>query len=502
MTEELTVVDALELTARADPDRVVAKIDGHELEAGRWQEASVGLLGCLSGRGLEAGDRVATFLSNRPETLYLWLALARGGMVEVPINTAMKGDLLADQVRRARARLLVAEADLLPALEGSGLPVVPVEELLEESGPCRAGGDRNRPAPDDVSLILYTSGTTGASKGVVLTHRANTRLAWSVVHHVGLEADDVLYTPFPLFHIAARFVSVMPALLVGGRVVVDRHFSASGFFRTCRSEGVTAIHYLGTLPMMLFGQPPSPSDRDHRVRLAYGAGMPTEIWTAFMRRFGIERVYELYGSTEQGIVSITGGGEDEVGTCGRPVPDLTVEIHDPEDNPLPPGEPGEIVVRPERPGILFQGYDGMPEATLEAFRNLWFHTGDRGRIDQQGRLTFLGRVKDSIRRRGENISCFEVEQVLEAHPLVAEAAVVGVPSELGEEEVLAVVVAKGPLAFDELIAFCRERLPAFAVPRYLRLADSLPKNAAARVRKPELAYIDATTFDRDKGGLA
>jgi crotonobetaine/carnitine-CoA ligase len=351
---------------------------------------------------------------------------------------------------------------------------------------------------DAASLILYTSGTTGPSKGVVLTHRANLRLATAVVENVETGPEDVLYTAFPLFHVAARFVSIVPAMLSGGRVVVHRRFSASRFWDICRAEGVTAVHYLGTLPMMLFKQPPSPRDRDHRVRVAYGAGMPPAIWQAFKDRFGIHHVLELYGSTEQGIVSINTRHHETLGTCGPPVSFASVEIHDEQDLPLPNGSPGEIVVRPEEEGIFFRGYYGMAEETLRAWRNLWFHTGDRGKFDAEGNLVFLGRLKDSIRRRGENVSAFEVEQVADAHPAVAESAAVGVPSDLGEEEILLVVVpSDSPLDPAEVVHHCAERLPHFAVPRYIRIVDRLPKTPSQRVRKFELGFIDNSTWDRE-----
>jgi crotonobetaine/carnitine-CoA ligase len=398
--------------------------------------------------------------------------------------------------------------DLIPQLEhvvvvGSGaaerLPGVRVHrfERLQKAPPAAPV----RRDPDAVSLILYTSGTTGPSKGVVLTHRANLRLSTAVVENVEIGPDDVLFTAFPLFHVAARFVSIVPAMLRGGRVVVHRRFSASRFWDICRAERVTAMHYLGTLPMMLYKQTPSPRDRDHLVRVAYGAGMPSDIWQPFKDRFGVHHILELYGSTEQGITAINTRKREAPGTCGPPVPYASVEVHDQRGLPLPKESAGEIVVRPEEEGIFFHGYYGMAEETRRAWRNHWFHTGDQGRFDAAGNLVFLGRLKDSIRRRGENVSAFEVEQVADAHPAVAESAAVGVPSDLGEEEILLVVVpTDSPPDPAEVVHHCAERLPHFAVPRYVRIVDRLPKTPSHRVRKFELVFIDNATWDREASG--
>jgi crotonobetaine/carnitine-CoA ligase len=226
--------------------------------------------------------------------------------------------------------------------------------------------------------------------------------------------------------------------------------------------------------------------------------MPAEIWRPFKDRFGIQHVLELYGSTEQGIVSINTRNRETLGTCGPPVSYATVEIHDEDDIPVAAGSAGEVVVRPEEEGILFRGYHGMPEETLQAWRTLWFHTGDRGLVDAEGNLVFLGRLKDSIRRRGENVSAFEVEQVADSHPIIAESAAVGVPSDLGEEEILLVVVPTlSSLDPAEVVEFCAKRLPHFAVPRYVRMVEQLPKTPSERVQKFELAFVDEATWDRE-----
>jgi crotonobetaine/carnitine-CoA ligase len=288
-----------------------------------------------------------------------------------------------------------------------------------------------------------------------------------------------------------------------GTCVLHDRFSASRFWDICRDEGVTAFNFMGALVLMLFKQPERDDDADNPVRLAYGAPAPVAVLERFEQRFGMQLI-EVYGSTELGACLESRPSSRRIGSCGRAAPQYEVEIHDENDNPLPPGLEGEIVVRPREPFSMVQEYWGMPEATLAAFRNLWFHTGDRGRVDADGWFYYVDRLKDSIRRRGENISSWEVEQVVNDHEQVAESAAVGVPSELSEEEVLIVVVLKEgeELGAEALLDHCQERLPHFAVPRYVRFVAMLPKNHAQRIQKPELRAegVSPDTWDREEHG--
>lgn len=455
--------------------------------------------GLIAGFGAGPSTRIATMMSNGPAALLAWFGIERTGAVEVPINTALHGRLLADQLERSRADLVVVEAayrdTVVDALAscGSSAGVQVVDEACSQLRTAGRGSHRQS-SDSDAAMILFTSGTTGPSKGVVLSHRSTMRLAAGIVEHVGLGSADVLYTTFPLFHIAARFVSVMAAMVCDGEVVVHKRFSASRFWQICRDESVTAIHYLGSLPMMLYHQPTGPGDRDHEVRVAYGAGLPPAVFASFEQRFGV-RAHELYGSTEQGMVAINRAGASRIGTCGRAVDDVDLEIHDEEGRPVPAGDPGEIVVRPRRAGIFFSGYDGMPDATLEAWQGLWFRTGDLGRLDADGFLSFGGRIKEAIRRRGENISAWEVERAVSAFPDVDEVAAVGVPSELGEEELLVVVVGSEAIEWPRLVRHCRAELPHHAVPRFYRLVDALPMTETGRVRRHEIAEVTPDTWD-------
>jgi crotonobetaine/carnitine-CoA ligase len=369
------------------------------------------------------------------------------------------------------------------AAEGLGRPTLSLSELLENDG--------FRPdAPlsgADPSCILYTSGTTGRSKGVVLSHAANLHLARVVVELMDYRPDDVLYTAFPLFHVNAKFTSVLAALESGARLVLDERFSASGFWRRMREKHVTAFNYMGSMLTILFKAEPTPDDADNPVRRCYGAACPASLWEPFERRFGV-RLHEHYGMTEIGIATMNTAKERKVGSIGRAATYYEVRIADESDREVPTGAAGEIQIRPRGPGMILDHYWSRLDATSEAFRNLWFHTGDQGWVDEQGFFHFLDRSKDSIRRRGENVSTFEVESVVNTHPAVLESAAFGVPSELGEEELMvAVVLAEGErLEAGELLDHCQQQLPYFAVPRYVSFRDSIPKNASQRIQKFKL----------------
>ncbi len=460
-------------------------------------------------------------LPNQPEFLDAWAGVAKAGLIEVPVNTAYKGDLLAYLLEHAQCQVLIVHAQwtdrvaaILDEVQSLRLVVVVGGEPAGLAAMATTSWDAflsgsPTTAPDvdvtaeDVSAILYTSGTTGPSKGVVLTHAANFYLARNCVELMAYSESDIVFNAFPLFHVNARYSGLLPVMYADGESVLYSRFSASGFWDTCRQHGVTAFNYMGALLMMLFKQPERPDDADNPVRRAYGAPAPVTIYKEFEARFGMQLV-EVYGSTEGGTVTMNTVDSFRIGSCGRPVPYFDVEIHDPLDNRLPSGEVGEIVVRPREPHALFERYHDMPEESLHAFRNLWFHTGDRGRTDDDGYFYYVDRMKDAIRRRGENISSWEVEKVVTSHDSVAEAAAIGVPSELTEEEVLIVVVAKPGHEIDpvSLLDLCQLRLPHYAVPRYVRIADELPKTPSQRIEKYKLRVegLLPGTWDREDHG--
>jgi crotonobetaine/carnitine-CoA ligase len=523
-----TLGGVLDAAAAIDERRVFLHCGGRDVTVGELRAASLRVAGALGGLGIGRGDRVAIMMGNVPEFIDIWFGIARTGAIEVPVHSAYRGPLLEHILAESGARILFCDAGFLPRLRGLALPALERIVVREDAGaageldPAQAPpGIRLRGLQDmlaeaeaasarepavvltgeDVSCLLYTSGTTGPSKGVVLTHSANLHLARSNVELMEYTADDVLYTPFPLFHVNAKFTSVVATLLCGGRLVLDERLSASRFWERMREQQVTAFNYMGSMLTMIAKQPPRAGDRDHRVQRAYGGACPPVLWEPFEQRFGV-RLHEHYGMTETGITTQNSRTVRRVGSIGRAAPGFEVRVADESDREVAVGEVGEIQVRPRLPGIVLREYWQRPEATIAALRNLWFHTGDRARMDADGFFHYVDRQKDSIRRRGENISSFELESVVNEFSQVADSAAYGVPSELGEDEVMVAVVldpAAGPLDVAGLVAHCRERVAGFAVPRWLRVVDDLPRTASQRVQKYVLREqgITADAIDCD-----
>jgi crotonobetaine/carnitine-CoA ligase len=337
------------------------------------------------------------------------------------------------------------------------------------------------------ALVLFTSGTTGRSKGCLLSHRFAVRQAELMVRNFGLRADDVLYCPFPLFHLDATVMTVMPALVLGAVAAIGERFSASGFWPEVRAMGATVFDFMGATLTILHKRQSEVDDGDHRVRLGWGVPMP-DFAAEFEDRFRVKLV-EAYGSTDVGVPIYSDPAlPRRPGSCGRPIPEYDVRIVDASDRPVPVGGVGEIVVRPNEPGLINDGYLGMPAESLAARRNLWFHTGDLARQDADGYVYFVGRLSDSIRRRGENISAFEVEEVVAAHPDILEAAAYGVPSDLTEEDVMVAVVPRPGRTVDPaaLVAWCADRMARHMVPSYVDVVAALPKTPTEKVEKHAL----------------
>lgn len=477
----------------------------------------------LAELGIVRGERVCVVLDACPEFLTVWFGLARCGIVEVPLNPEAGEYLLEYYLADSGAAAVVCdaryEAVVRECLPESVRHVLVVDRAGsgESAAATPFGAERHRmsdvedrgaaPAaaatsvsPDDPAVILYTSGTTGPPKGVVLSHRANVNLARHTVTLMGYTSADRLYSVFPLFHSNARYCSVMAALEAGAGLVMHRRFSASRFWDVCREHGITAFNYQGAMMSILFKQPQRADDADNPVRAGFGAPCPQEIFTAFEERFDV-RLTEIFGSTEVSIVTDMPPERRRIGTSGAASANYEVAVVDAGDEPLPPGRTGEIVARPRKPGWMFSGYHGMPTETARSWRNLWFHTGDRGYLDEDGYLTFVDRLKDTVRRRGENISSWEVERVVAQHPAVRAVAAYGVPSELSEEDVMVAVVPAEGGAVDPaaVIRHCEGLLTWFSIPRYVRVLDALPLTPSQRVEKYKLRAdgVPPGTYDRE-----
>jgi crotonobetaine/carnitine-CoA ligase len=472
----------------------------------------------LQAAGIRAGDRVALMCGNRAEFLQAFLGCAWIGAVTVPINTAARGTTLRHILANSGARLFVAEAEGLAALRGlEDQGSLPLERVWRIDAPQEVGSEPKSepfPAPGDALVdaapvqpgdtlaILYTSGTTGLSKGVCCPHA---QFYWWGRHTAALlELGDgeVLLTTLPLFHTNAMN-AFFQALLTGSTLVVEKRFSASGFWAALVQHQATATYVLGAMVPILLSKDATPHDRAHRVRIALAPGVPPRFHAQFSERFGM-RLLDGYGSTETNFV-IGLDAEQRPGSMGRVAPGFTARVADEYDEEVPPGTPGELLLRAEEPFAFAIGYFGMPDKTVEAWRNLWFHTGDRVVRDADGFFTFLDRLKDAIRRRGENISSYEVEQVLLSHPAVAVAAVFPVKSELAEDEVMAAIVPREGAALDpvELVRFCEPRMAYFAVPRYLEFMAALPSTENGKVQKFKLRErgITGQTWDREAAGI-
>lgn len=469
----------------------------------------------LAEADVQRGDRVAVMSGNRIEFLEVFLGCGWLGASTVPINTASMGPQIEYFLANSEAKLLVVEEAFVERLQAADLARTSLREIwVLGEGADRAAwpGIRVRPypaasasslapaevQPGDPLAILYTSGTTGPAKGVVCPHAQYHWWGVNSADVLGVGADDVLCTTLPLFHINA-LNTFAQAAITGCEVVFEARFSASGFWPAMRASGATVVYLLGAMVPILLAQPEGPGERGHRVRTGLGPGVPAAAGQAFFERTGV-RLLEGYGSTETNFAIATAPDSPRGGVMGWLRPGFQARVADEDDAALPDGEAGELLLRADEPYAFASGYLNMPEKTVEAWRNLWFHTGDRVVRDADGAFRFVDRIKDAIRRRGENISSFEVEQVLLSHPRVAACAVYPVRSELAEDEVMAALVARDGQRIDpaELLAYCESRLPYFALPRYVDLLPDLPHTENGKVQKYKLRErgVSATSWDR------
>ncbi len=508
-----TIDGLLAERARTHGDTAFLRFTSGDLTFADVDERVSRLAGGLRSLGIGRGDTVPVLLPNSPGFVIAWLALCRLGAVACLVNTAFKGPALAHALAATGARWIVEHPSVATAVDAvlPELPVAPVrigaEQLADLADRAAAPDDgvRSTHTASDPAMVLFTSGTTGVSKGCVLPHRYTVRQAELMAQHLGFRPDDVFYSPFPLFHIDAAVLTVGPALVLGTTAAIGERFSVSGFWSEVRRFGATVFDFMGATLTMLHKAPARPDDADNPARLAWGVPVPDEIAADVEARFGLQLV-ELYGSTDAGLpmyhpVDVP----RRPGSCGTVIDAYTTRLVDEHGFVVPVGEVGELLVRPNEPSLMADGYLGMPEATLASRRDLWFHTGDLLRCDADGYHSFVGRRSDSIRRRGENVSAFEVEEVVKLHPDVLDAAAFGVPSELTEDDVMVAVVPRPGATLDPalLLAFCAERAARHMVPRYVDVVDDLPRTPTEKVRKDALRErgVTATTYDAESGRI-
>jgi carnitine-CoA ligase len=514
---ERTVPKMLLRQAERYAQRRLVSIGGVTLTYAETCAAAARYAAALAASGTKAGDRVAIMCGNRAEILFTILGCAWLGAIVVPINTASRGAQLEHILGNCGARLLVVERGLtnvLPSLDRSRFPLEAVWLVGEGKEPELPGfncasfpapGARIEPypvEPGDTFAILYTSGTTGLSKGVCCPHAQY--FWWGVYTSelLGICEADVLMTTLPVFHTNA-LGTFFQTLLNGATLIVEPRFSASGFIPALAREKATVTFVLGAMVPMLLAQERSGADREHRVRIALAPAVPAHFHAAFTERFGFG-LLDGYGSTETNCIMGAPLSEQRPGMIGRLLAGFSARVVDAQDNEVADGEAGELTLRADEPFAFATGYFGMPEKTVEAWRNLWFHTGDRVVHESDGFYRFIDRMKDAIRRRGENISSYEVEQVLVSHPDVENAAVFPVRSELAEDEVMAAVVLRsgGALTHAALLDYCQPRMPYFAVPRFIEFVEKLPVTESGKVTKYRLREggVTAATWDREKAG--
>lgn len=489
----------------------------------RWTFAQTAMITAASAQalidaGIKPGDRVALMCSNRAEFLQVYLGCAWLGAIAVPINTALRGFQLSHIFRNSRPALLVVEARFAGAIETveTGVELPPRTWIIGADGEAfdarlsavplpalGASAAAGAVRPGDTAAILYTSGTTGPAKGVCCPQA---QLFWWGIYSaraLGIREGDVLFTTLPLFHTNA-LNAFYQALLNGCSYVLEPKFSASGFWAAAERHNATVGYLLGAMASMLLAQPKTANDQTHRLRVALGGGVPPQIHDPFLRRFGVPLV-DGYGSTETNFVFAGTIPSDRPGTMGYLADGIEARIVDEDDSSLPDGEAGELVLRAREPFAFATGYFGIPEKTVEAWRNLWFHSGDRVVCDPDGHYRFIDRMKDSIRRRGENVSSWEVEQTIQSHPAVAACAIYPLPSELGEDEVAAAILLEPGQSLEpvDIVRHCEGKIAYFAVPRYVRILSQMPLTENGKIKKGVLreAGVTADTWDRESAGV-
>lgn len=482
-------------------DRACVKIPGAEWSHGELMSVAAARGASLREAGIGKGDRVAIMCSNRAEMLETILGCGWIGAVIVPINCACMGPQIEYLLSDSEAKILVLDPEYVVRMDTVDATKTNLRQLWVTGNYVAQDVVRysdvqafpwpvaTRTAeaedilPSDIFAILYTSGTTGPSKGVLCSHAHYYWWGANTADMLELDASDVLCTTLPLFHINALH-TFLQAALAGCRVTYLDKFSASGYWNSMREAGATVIYLLGAMVPFLLAQPVSTNEKNHTVRTGLGPGVPEKASQAFLERTGV-LMLEGYGATETNLVISASPSSPRRGVMGWLRPGFDARVVDEDDNPLPDGVAGELVIRADEPFALASGYLNKPDKTVEAWRNLWFHTGDRVVRDEDGAYRFIDRIKDAIRRRGENISSWEVEQVLLSHPAIAACAVYPVESEHAEDEVMAAVVSKRGHALEpsEIAIYCETRLQKFAVPRFIDIVVELPRTENGKVKK-------------------
>lgn len=508
---ECTIPALLTRQAELYSDKILLKIGGSALTYAEVRDLAAATAGVLQANGIRRGDKVATLSENRLELIQTILGCAWMGAVAVPLNAALRGTQLHHALEDSNSRILVVEPDLLARLESVSPPPHLEQVWSMDSATTGVAGYDVRPfpsfagtvpacpvSPGETAALLYTSGTTGVSKGVCCPHAQFYWWGITVTEQLGITDEDTLFTVLPLFHTNALNAFVQ-TLVAGATIVVGRRFSASRFWSQLSDSNATVTYLLGAMINILWSRENEPLERGHNVCRALSPATPAALADPFFDRFGI-RLIDGFGSTETNSVLTSAPDMPRPGYIGQVQPDFEAIVVDEHDSPVPDGTPGELLLRSRVPYAFATGYYGMSDKTTEAWRNLWFHTGDRVVREPDGWFRFVDRMKDVIRRRGENISSFEVEQIVGLHPAVETVAAYPVPSEMAEDEVMVSIVPKfgATLTPQEIVDHCHGRLAKFAVPRFVDIVEALPTTENGKIRKVLLRERGRTTTTWDR----
>ncbi|AEE21320.1 AMP-dependent synthetase and ligase [Glaciecola sp. 4H-3-7+YE-5] len=502
-----TVIAALDRAVSRYPDRLLLDFCGETYTYAEVDRLSTAMAHSLASLGVKSGHTVVSMLDNNIDAIVTWLAVNKLCAVSVPINTALRGKFLEHQISDAAAHVVICEASYFDRIGAvcaqlSELKLILHRDELSEKPDLNIeysplnlhrGSDitpiENKPKPSDLACIIYTSGTTGPSKGCMLSYNFMCSLARQQLRAGPVTESDITITPLPLFHMNALCVGVISNILMGARVCIVPRFSVSGFWPEVERSGATIASILGGMGWLLAQAQENESMKRcfgqiHTVRGNPFTEEAKEVWR---NRFGAKQVGgNGYGLTEACVVTSLPGGEYAApGSSGKRIPEYDVRIVDDLDRELPSGQSGEVVVRPLHPDVMFMGYWRRPEETLKLLRNMWFHTGDIGKFDDDGFFYFVDRKKDYLRRRGENISSFEMESAFSNHEKISEVAVHAVPSDKGEDDVkvTAVLHKANSLKAEDLFTWAIDVVPYYALPRYIEFRTELPKNPQGRVLK-------------------
>jgi crotonobetaine/carnitine-CoA ligase len=522
----------LKARLESDPDSEYLDVLGTKFSAADVARTAGAIATSLTDLGVQPGDRVATLMENSPEGMLSWWGTVLNGAISAPINSAYKGDYLRHQLADSGSRVVAVQGDLASRVAAVAGDIDSLEHVIvvgepdtEISGPGLKGPKVHRwddlltaqptlpnmdIAPSDLATFVYTGGTTGPSKGCMLSHNYHVGLANQIAICWRRTPDDVVWSALPLFHFNAISVCLVGALSCGGRAAVSGKFSVSGFWPDMNRTGATVVSLLGSMAYLLANDEDRPAmpgsgapEANTSLRLIGAAPMPIEIDRQLRDRFHTDVFSGAYGLTEASLVSWSPIGVENRPNAAGVINDeyFDVRIFDDDDNELGRNADGEIVLRPKRPHVMYEGYWGNPEATVRTSRNLWYHTGDIGRIDDEKYLYFVDRKADYLRRRGENISSFEVEKILMKHAVIIDVVVHAVPSEITEDDlkITATLTPGAGLTEEELFLWCTEELPYFALPRYIEFREELPRSAVGRVLKRVLRDEGVTdaTWDLD-----